>query len=528
MTSALAAFTPYSTVRELFAKGMAPTWIQDPLDQERIQSYQMYEQIYWSVEGTFSLVARSTEDKPIYLPTARTIVNTVDRYTMPDIHISLVKSMDEKSTGTDDGAAEANEYLKNFFIREAFWSMFDGNKLYGLIRGDWLWYLTADPKKVEGSRIKIRPLDPASYFPIWDEDDVDRINGCHIVDTFTDGDEKYIQRTTYRKPGLMLPGGLKPDPKSDRQWVTVESLTFDWDEKWQGPKPKVRSTVIPWQPLNGITSLPVYHIPNTDEPANPFGSSEIRGIERILGAINQATSDQELAMALDGLGMYWTDSPKPVNPVTGQTEEWKVGPGNMWGVPEGRTVNRLTGVSSVTPSLDHINFLIDSVREPYGVNGIAVGIADASAASGVSLALQLSPLISQSNKKDRIGVNKHEQMIFDLITQWFPAYEGAHFEGYKPSVIVGDKIPFDRAARVEELNYMLEKGIIDSAFYREEMVKLGWEFPADIDERARKEADEKAARDDPFANRSVEELASVAAGTAATSSNGQTAATGSN
>ena len=51
-----------------------------------------------------------------------------------------------------------------------------------------------------------------------------------------------------------------------------------------------------------ITAFPVYHVRNRTEPLNPWGSSELRGLERILAGLTQAVSDEDMALALEGLG----------------------------------------------------------------------------------------------------------------------------------------------------------------------------------------------------------------------------------
>ena len=62
---AVGVFTPYSTVFPWF--GAMPTWVKQS-DQERIRSYQIYEEIYWNAPESFKLVFRGTENKPIYVP----------------------------------------------------------------------------------------------------------------------------------------------------------------------------------------------------------------------------------------------------------------------------------------------------------------------------------------------------------------------------------------------------------------------------------------------------------------------------
>src|SRR5688500_8856339 len=187
----MADLTPYSTVVGLSgtvtgASNSAPSWVPWMIDQERVFSYQLYEQIYWGVPDTFKLVARGTEDKPIYLPSGRKIVDTCDRYV--GNNFTWVGSNPEIQT-----------FFDSLFAREAFISQFQGNKLYGIMRGDWAWHVMANAAKPQGSRLTIRALDPGSYFPIFDPNDVDRVIGCHIVELIGEGDETLVKRLTYRK-----------------------------------------------------------------------------------------------------------------------------------------------------------------------------------------------------------------------------------------------------------------------------------------------------------------------------------------
>ena len=56
-----------------------------------------------------------------------------------------------------------------------------------------------------------------------------------------------------------------------------------------------------------IRAIPVYHIRSNPTADKPFGSSEVRGIERLFAANHRGISDEELSLALDGLGMYATE-----------------------------------------------------------------------------------------------------------------------------------------------------------------------------------------------------------------------------
>lgn len=495
MTAPGAAFTPYSTL-DLFFPQQMPGWIPDPLDQQRIASYQIYEQIYWNVPTTFKLVARGQEDKPIYIPNARTIIEATNRYIAPDFGFTIVPRAG--TTMPPETVAQATEAFADLFTRERFFSKFSGNKRYGLIRGDWLWHIVADATKPEGSRISIYPLDPGSYFPIWHPEDLDRVIGCHIVDTFVaDDGETYIKRLTYRKADV--PG----------QPITVEESIFAVDGDWQGPTAKPKQVLRPIEAVPGITSLPVYHIKNLEEPGNPFGSSEIRGVERLQGAVNQSISDEDLALALEGLGMYATTAPAPTND-DGEPVNWILGPGRVIEHPPDTAFNRVSGLGSVTPYQDHIGYLERKLFQSLGVSDASMGIVDVTVAqSGISLQLQFQPMVAKTNEKDQDILAVHAQMFYDLAHQWMPTFEGLNFEGLNVIPRVGGKIPIDRVAKLTELNDMLDRNVISTAYYRLEASKLGYTFPEDIQTQIKQEIADKAAAEaaaDPLMARMSEEL----------------------
>lgn len=486
-----APMTPYSTL-DMFWPGTMPTWIQSQLDQQRIMSYQIYEQIYWNVPETFKLVYRGQEDKPIYIPTARTIIEATNRYIAPDFGFVVTPRAGAEVTVNEEIVSQAQQAFQDLFNRERFFSKFAGNKRYGLIRGDWLWHIVADNTKAPGTRISIYPLDPASYFPIWDPDDLDRILGCHIVDTFVEDNKEYIKRLTYRKA------------EAYGAPITVEEGIFETDD-WEGPTAKPIRVLRPLAALPGITSLPVYHIKNFEEPANPFGSSELRGVERLLGAINQAASDEELTLSLDGIGLYATDAAAPVND-KGEPTDWVLGPGRVVEIQQGTNFNRVSGVSSVAPYQDHISFLKTSLYNATGVSDAAMGIVDVSVAqSGISLQLQFQPMVAKTNEKDQEVLSVHAQMFFDLAHQWFPTYESLNFEGLNVMPRIGGKIPIDRVAKFTELNDMMDRKVISTEYYRSEVTKLGYTFPENIQQQLADDAATAAAAD-PLTQRMNQEL----------------------
>lgn len=485
--------TPYTTL-EYFWPAVPPSWIQSELDQQRIMSYQIYEQIYWNVPATFKLVYRGQEDKPIYVPTARTIIEATSRYIAPDFGFTVTPRADVAATMTPEMISQAQEAFADLFTRERFFSKFTGNKRYGLIRGDWLWHIVADPAKTPGTRISIYPLDPGSYFPIWHPDDLDKVIGCHIVDTFTDEkDNTFIKRLTYRKG------------ESPGQPISVEEAIFKLDD-WEGPSSRPVQILRPPTLVPGITSLPVYHIKNFEEPANPFGSSELRGVERLLGAINQSVSDEELCLSLEGLGLYATDAPRPTND-EGEPTDWVLGPGRVVEYPSGHSFNRVNGVSSVAPYQEHLGYLERKLFQATGVSEAAMGIVDvAVAASGISLQLQFQPMVAKTNEKDEEILSVHAQMFYDFATQWFPTYERLNFDGLKIMPRIGGKIPVDRVAKFTELNNMMDRKVISAEYYRMEATRLGYVFPENIGDQITSEQAAIAEAADPFLARAGEEL----------------------
>ena len=481
------AFTPYSTGVELF--GTKPNWIPWELDILRIQSYQTYEEIYWNVPDVFKVALRGSNELPIYVPSGRTLIDTTNRYVCSSFGVVTAGP-----SATDNQAAL--DAIDALMRRERFKAKFNGNKRYGLIRGDSVWHVTADETKPEGSRITLTAIDPAMYFPIPDDDDVDRIVGVHLVEQIETSNGPRIRRLTYRKV---------PQANGTNQ-ITVEDGLFEID-KWGGPTATPATVLKPVTPLPpSITSIPVYHTKNMEEPGNPFGSSELRGLERIMGALNQTMSDEDLTLALDGIGVYATDSSEPIDPRTKQRVPWRLGPGRVAHV-DGTFFNRVNGAANLGGSYGaHYDRLWEALKQSSSTPDIAIGRVDVQAAeSGIALALQLGPMLSKAGEKNDLVIGVQDQMWFDLTTMWMTAYEGTSFDDVITSCVPGDAVPVDRAKRFAELNDMLDRGVIDTAYYRTEAAKLGYVFPENIGDTA--SAEFNARNVDQFAGRVGEELA---------------------
>jgi hypothetical protein len=95
-------------------------------------------------------------------------------------------------------------------------------------------------------------------------------------------------------------------------------------------------------------------------------------------------------------------------------------------------------------------------------------------------------------------------MFYDILTMWMPSYEETTFDGIAVDCIVSNGVPIDRAARFAELNDMLDRGVIDTEYYRTEAKKLGYTFPDDIGTSADEEFKARNASD--FTTRLTSEL----------------------
>lgn len=478
--------TPYASVDPLIAS--APQWVVDPLERARIASYTIYEKIYWMVPDTFKVVLRGDNDRSIYLPPAKTIVETLHRFMGRDLTI-----VPDPAYGTPNDQALALQVLTDIFARERFMATFNANKRYGIIRGDWLFHFYADPLKPPGTKITIEAVDPGSWFPIFADDNPDKMIGMHIVDTYTtDEGELRIKRLTYRK---------EVRTEGAPATIAVEEGIFKIDE-WGGPgmdeEGNPEEVTIPLMDLPApIDALPIYSIRNFEEPGNPYGSSELRGFESLLGGLNQAVSDADLSLAMEGLGVYWSDAGEPLDD-SGQPAGWQLGPARVVGVPKDHTFGRVDGVKTLAPYQEHLKYLGEQIMEGTGTPAVARGRVEVDVAeSGIALLMEMGPILARGGEREETIKATLQQMFFDF-GKWQTAYEGTQFKSLfevtRWSITFGNPIPTNTAKVIEQVGTLTGGKVISNQTGREWLRTAGVPVPEEADEAGRLAAEAEAAQ----------------------------------
>lgn len=486
--------TPFST-----AARYAPTllsWLDD-YDKQRIAAYQVWEDIYWGQLNTFQVTALGNDGSPILMPVAKAMIEAINRYLAVDWDLYV-----DPKVGTPEEQTQAYAQFKRLFRRENVYSKFAEQKRYGLVKGDAIWHVTADPAKAQGSRISMHTLDPASYFPIFDDDSMDRLVGVYIVDVIEDdAGKQVVRRQAYRKLRDETTGDFTGE-------VTSELGTYEldgWDDRNKGDDFEVKlieqledELVIP-----GVSQLPVYRVPNTTNPGDPFGSSALRGLERLVEAISQTVSDEDLAIALQGLGVFVTDAPQPVDAETGQEVPWQIAPAKVLMLgKENAKFERVSGVTTVEPSQTHMAYLEDGMNKGASVPAVALGAVDTSSAeSGIALFLKLSPLLSANAERETQMLGVYDQLFYDLQTMWFPSFEQVEMPNVIISSVVSDPMPVNRSDRIQELISLFQAGLLPIEYATTELAKYGYDLPTNTGELVAAHQARIAAANDPFAGR---------------------------
>lgn len=460
--------TPYSTAAPLLGK--LPDIVNDQVEQQRLAAYALYDAMYWNVPGTFKISQRGTNADPIYVPAARQIVETFNRFLAPGLQV-----VPDPAFGTPKDQELQAQVWTDFAAREKFYSKFNTGKRFGLIRGDWAWHIYADDLREPGSKVSIYQIDPGSLFPIYDIYNIDNIIGWHIIENVVGDDGKtYVSRQTYLKETMQ--GGPSPIIYSKAQYEIDDWGGPGMDEPKKVVKMEIPPAVLPAP----IDALPIYHIPNFDEPGSIWGASELRGVERLIAGMNQAISDEDLALALDGIGVYATDAGTPLDE-NDQPTSWNLGPGRVIELPDGKKFWRVEAHGTFAPYQEHLAYLQEQIDATFGHSAVAKGTVDVSVAeSGIALLLQLGPLLARAEEREVIIKDVHAQMLYGL-GKWFSAYEGSAFnslwETGRWMMKFGLKIPRNAKEDFDNLMTLAQANpaLVPMSYVRDRLRKMGYE-----------------------------------------------------
>lgn len=451
-------------------------------DKKRIQAYDLYENLYINSTQTLKIVLRGDDSYPILMPSGKKIVDATNRF--------LGVGLDYLVEGAGDAGTQEllQDWWSKFFKRESVKAKFSSSKKWGLVRGDAAFYLYANPTKPMDTRISVAEIDPRQIFEI--EDSRGSLVGYHVVDTVQDfrepdkPEKKIARRRTFR---VLL------DEFGQNQGISSELKFFSigkWDDRDTVSASKIEAVPYPEQdeepaPLPPtITRLPIYKWRNNAPQNSTWGHSQLSGLETLMYAINQSLTDEDATMVFQGLGMYVTSAAPPQD-AEGNTSDWSIGPMQIIEIGQDQSFDRVTGVSDVSPYQNHMTFIDEKgLSEASGTPQIAIGRVDVSVAeSGISLQLQLMPLLAQNQEKEEELLVILDQMFYDITTMWLPAYEPEKFgnaevmQEMSVVCIFDDPMPKNRDAQVQETLLLVTSNLILTSMAIAKLRSLGWEYP---------------------------------------------------
>lgn len=457
--------------------------IVDVWDKKRIQVYDLYENIYINSIETLKIQLRGDDSVPLLMPSGRKIVEATNRFLGVKFDYLV-----ESDQGDEATRQAVDAWMADWFKREAVRAVFGRSKRWGLIRGDAMLYIHADPNKKSGERISITELDPRQVFLIEDGDKVIGVHLVEIIQDFRSPDDdskKLARRRTFRK--------TRDDNGQFTGEVTSE-LTHWESDKWDDRNLKAEDMkqVVSADkdeealPLEApISQLPIYRWRNNPMQNTSYGTSLLAGFETLMYGINQSLTDEDATMVFQGLGMYVTNAAPPVDPNTGEVTDWNIGPMQIIEIGTEQTFTRVTGVDSLEPFQNHMNFMDEKgLSEGGGIPEVAIGRVDVTIAeSGIALNLQFMPLLSANAEKEEEIIVVMDQMLHDIATMWLPAYEKELFPNAEllselsVVAVFDDPMPRNRDAEVQETLLLRTSNLILTTMAIAKLRKLGWEFP---------------------------------------------------
>jgi len=458
------AFSQWSSASQ-FVKTL-PGWVP-PTHQQRIAAYGIYNEIYWShISSEYKVMNRGldADDQPVYVPSSRIVVDTINRYVAPKLTFSV-----DPATGTETSQLQARQAFEALFARERWGSRYNAAKRDGTINGDWGWHITADPAKEQGKRLSIVPFRAESYFPVFEDEmvlggDPDKMVMVVLAEQVQVGEDTRVRTQRYVR----------------QENGTIASTVDLWEpDKWflwgyaDDDADPVEVISPPTLLPAGITAFPVYHVPHRPSVGETFGSSPMRGLEVLQAALNQGMTDEDLSLALMGLGVYATDVAGSPRNDQGELITWPIYPGAV--IENSKGFRKVEGLTGLQPYTDHLGRLEGYYGDATGATDAARGRVEVQEAeSGVALRLRLGPTLALAEDQDAIILDVHAQMFYDLVQMWFPAYEQLNFTDVTVKPVLGDKLPVNRKEEVEMVNGLVLGGILSAASARQYLVKRGF------------------------------------------------------
>lgn len=462
----MGTYTQWSTL-STFPKGDVDTWVPTE-DRDRVAAYDVYDKMYWNDERAYSLRVMDGED-PVYIPNARTVVDTTSHYLLKDLVLQVQDSANH---------AQLQVRLDELLDREMFYARFHTAKHAGCAKGDFVFHMTADPLKTQYARISLNAVDASQIYPVWDDDQPDKMRACHIVAPTLRPDESGNLEVVVKKLTYVLEENNGIKKVSRVEGLYKQSPTWFSEDAENTSLIEVTKKFGYLDPA--ITTIPVYWFRNLPWGNNEYGSSDLRGLETLVRSISQGTTDTQGALALEGLGVYATDGGRPIDE-SGQETDWEVSPGRVMETPIGSRFYRVEGISSITPAKDQLERLEGKMHETSGLTAVALGTSDISiASSGIALAIQFEPTLAKIKERDVAGIGRLRQLFHDWQI-WHQVFEGEVVEGIIDPVL-GDKLPTNRVEYTNELNNMLDRRVISRQFYRDEMTRFGYTFPKNMED----------------------------------------------
>jgi hypothetical protein len=522
---------PWETFQ--FPKSACDTWLPKD-DAARNSAYEGYNSMYWNEDYAYSLRVIVTE-QPVYIPIPRIVVDTMSHYFLKGLTIGVQDPEKNKTAQAD---------LEEFLDNQQFLAKFHVAKHDGCIRGDYVFHMTANEDHPEGHRISLSSIYAGKVVRKFDDDDGELMTDAWVVEPyeFPEDDKRHASASQFVRrlhywysdrdndaddaPHALLEDVDEvpaPDSTEAREGLSAvrqvmrELEILEINEKLWTADESVEQVEIAPEPLPGnIDTIPIYWFKNIPTDGQPFGSSDIRGFERGIRGISQEATDLGVGLALDGMGTFVTDASRPVDN-NGNEVNWIIEPGMILELQNGTYFKRVEGITSITPALDWMKYSEEKIDEAAGLSSVAAGDVDSQTASNpMALSIKFLPTLSKLEEREAVALGNLRNMFWDW-TKWREAYEGKSWpQNVKLRIEPGDKLPQDRTARINELNNMLDRDIISRAYYRQEMSKLGYEFPDDIAQQV--DADRQ---DDLKYNVPAGQLANQAAETVATQQGAQ-------